>query len=93
MCIIWKYRVCVSLLVLFLVMMIGTALARSVAVRETGPGHGLDLDPGHGPDHDPAAETMIATEGEDVAGTAEVAAGVENDPRGGREMTNTVADE
>lgn len=59
----------------------------AVAVQGTGQGQGLD------PDH--AVETMIATEGEDVAGIAEVevAAGVESDLHGGREMINTAVDE
>ena len=70
-------------------MMIDTAPARAVAVQETGPGRGLD------PDHALVAGTMIATEGEDVADTAEaeVAVGVESGPRGGREKTSTAADE
>lgn len=68
------------------VMMIDTALERAVAEQETGPGRGQD--------HGHVAETMIVT-GEDVADTAEaeVAAGVESGPRGGRERTNTAVDE
>ena len=92
MCIIWKCRhlptwsgVC-HCSFSYVVMMIDTALERAVAVQETGPGRGQD--------HGHVAETMIVT-GEDVADTAEaeVAAGVESGPRGGRERTNTAVDE